>query len=150
MTTDSPLFRLFNEIAIISQLSSSMLERMLPEGMTIAQFIVLNHFVRLGGERSPAALAEAFQVTRATMTSTLHKLEAKGFVSIRPDEYDGRAKKVALTPAGAAMRTRCVARMDPALGRLGGLIDGATVEHLLPALADLRRVLDKDRETASP
>ena len=41
-------FQMFNEIGIISQLSSNRLERVLPEGMSIAQFSLLNHLVRLG------------------------------------------------------------------------------------------------------
>ncbi|MGH6951145.1 MAG: MarR family winged helix-turn-helix transcriptional regulator, partial [Vitreimonas sp.] len=69
---DDPVhFRALNEIGIINQLAQTIFERVMPAGMTLAQFIVLNHFVRLGGSRSPAELASAFQLTRATMTSTL-------------------------------------------------------------------------------
>ena len=42
-------FKFFNEIGIIAQLSGNKLERVLPEGMSLAQFTVLNHFCRLGG-----------------------------------------------------------------------------------------------------
>jgi DNA-binding MarR family transcriptional regulator len=145
MPDDSPLFRFFNEVGIIAQLSASLFERRMPEGMTLAQFTVLNHFVRLGGERSPAALAEAFQVTRATMTSTLHRLETKGLVAVRPDERDGRAKRVSLTPAGAAMREECIARLSPTLAQLSDRIDAEAIVRLLPSLANIRAVLDADR-----
>ena len=79
MSADPPVFRLFNEIGIISQLSGTILARVLPHGLSMAQFGVLNNFVRLGGERTPAGLAEAFQVTRGAMTNTLTRLEAQGF-----------------------------------------------------------------------
>ena len=90
------LFTLFNEIGIISQLSSARLARMLPHGLTVAQFSVLNHLVRLEGDWSPARLAAAFQVTKGTMTSTLQRLVAKGLISLEPDPSDGRAKHVKL------------------------------------------------------
>jgi DNA-binding MarR family transcriptional regulator len=145
MTRDSPLFRLFNEIGIVAQLSGNLFERAMPEGMTLAQFTVLNHFVRLGGERSPAALADAFQVTRATMSSTLQRLEGKGLVALRPDDADGRAKKVAITPAGAEMRERCVAALAPALRDLEAAIGPARIETLLPKVEALRKTLDSRR-----
>jgi DNA-binding MarR family transcriptional regulator len=144
-SADPPIFRLFNEIGIIAQLSSRLFESVMPPGMTLAQFTVLNHFVRLGGARSPAALADAFQVTRATMTSTLGRLEAKGLVAVTPDPDDGRGKRVVLTEAGRAMRERCIASLAPRLARLEDRIDDDEAAALLPALLHLRRVLDADR-----
>ena len=64
---DPPIFTLFNEIGIIEQLARQRLESVLPEGLKISHFSVLNHFARLGGERAPAELARAFQVTKAAM-----------------------------------------------------------------------------------
>ena len=61
---DPPAFRLFTEIGIIEQLARNRLERGLPDGLKVSQFVVLNHLVRLGGEWSPARLANAFQVTK--------------------------------------------------------------------------------------
>jgi DNA-binding MarR family transcriptional regulator len=106
---------------------------------------VLNHFVRLGGERTPAALASAFQVTRATMTSTLQRLEAKGLVSVAPDPSDGRSKRVSITDSGRAMRLACIEGLRPEIARLGTVIDLQRAEALLPGLADIRRALDADR-----
>jgi DNA-binding MarR family transcriptional regulator len=63
----------------------------------LALFTVLYHFTRLGGERSPAAQADVCQVTRATMTSTLQRLECKGLISVVPDHADGRGKLVSMT-----------------------------------------------------
>ena len=40
------LFRFFNEIGIIEQLSRNAFERVMPGGMKLSQFTVLNHFVR--------------------------------------------------------------------------------------------------------
>lgn len=145
MTSDPVQFRLFNEIGIIAQLATSMFERAMPKGMTIAQFSLLNHFARLGGGKNPAALASAFQVTKATMTSTLQRLAAKGLVSIVPDPADGRGKRVSITDEGRQMRERCVAALAPELGELSKLWSPIESEVILSRLAELRQRLDKAR-----
>jgi DNA-binding MarR family transcriptional regulator len=81
-------FQMFNEIGIISQLSSNRLERVLPEGMSIAQFSLLNHLVRLGGSWAPSRLARAFQVTKGAMTNTLQRLDAQGLIRVATDPDD--------------------------------------------------------------
>jgi DNA-binding MarR family transcriptional regulator len=144
---DPGLFRFFNEVGIIAQLSQRMFENVMPAGMTLAQFSILNHFVRLGGERSPAQLADAFQLTRATMTSTLGRLSDKGLVAIAPDPEDGRGKRVTITEAGRRMREACVTALGPEIERLDGLIDGESISLLVQHLSGIRKVLDSDRDS---
>ena len=146
MPTGSVQFQILNEIGIIAQLSQTIFERVMPLGMTLSQFTVLNHFARLGGTRSPAELASAFQVTRATMTSTVQRLESKGLVSVTPDPADGRGKKVALTEAGLAMREHCIAALGPELARLETRADGGEAGVLLEGLVRLRKHLDSARQ----
>lgn len=143
--TDPTAFSFFNEIGIIDQLARSRFEGVMPDRLTIAQFSVLNHFVRLGGEPSPATLARAFQVTKGTMTSTLHKLEARGFVEISPDPSDGRAKLVRITPAGRRAREACVRALEPALADLAEAIPEKRFKDALPFLRRLREHLDRSR-----
>jgi DNA-binding MarR family transcriptional regulator len=138
-------FRVLNEIGIIAQLSQTAFERVMPSGMTLSQFTVLNHFVRLGGSRSPAQLASAFQVTRATMTSTLQRLEAKGLVALHPDPADGRGKLVDITQAGKAMQSACIEALGPEFDRLGLGTLTAEMDSLLPLLQHLRQVFDMNR-----
>lgn len=142
---DNPLFRLLNEISIIDQLVTARFNSALPHKLTPAQFGVLNHFVRLGGVRSPAALADAFQVTRATMTSTLQKLAAKGFIDISPDPNDGRAKYVTLTETGRAARADALKDADPMFHDIADAISPEEITALLPMLETLRIWLDKNR-----
>lgn len=142
---DPPLFRVMNEIGIINQLATTRAERMLPAGLTLAQFTVLNHFVRLGGERAPAELARAFQVTKQTMTSTLARLARAGLVSIRPDPADGRAKRVAITPRGREVRESAVAAMARAFADADRLLPADELARLLPLLVALRQRLDSSR-----
>ncbi len=138
-------FRIFNEIGIITQLASAVLTRVLPRGLSMAQFGVLNNFVRLGGERTPAGLAEAFQVTRGAMTNTLARLEAQGFVEMRPDPEDGRGKIVSITAAGRRAREEALALLMREVGKLDGKVDWDELAQVLPKLEQLRKVLDAER-----
>ncbi|MCU0733641.1 MAG: MarR family transcriptional regulator [Hyphomonas sp.] len=146
MNRQDALFSFFTEIGILSQLSQTQFERLMPKGMTIAQFTVLNHCVRVGDGKSPAALARAFQVTKATMTSTLHRLEDKGLVTLAPDSRDGRSKLVSITAQGRQMREDCIAATGPWMARMGGLIENFDIQSLLRDLAGIRAVLDADRD----
>lgn len=147
MTDDPIAFEFFNEIGIIEQLARTAVERVLPRGITLSQFSVLNNFVRLGGERSPAGLASAFQVTRQTMTNTLQRLEAAGLVTSRPDPADGRAKIITITDAGRAMRQRCIEAQAPLLAELGDRLPETELAALLPGLRNVRILLDRARDS---
>lgn len=149
MTTppkDPALFTFFNEVGIIAQLSSNAFERVMPHGLTMSQFSVLNNLARLGDGKSPSWLAKAFQVTRGAMTNTLSKLEASGFVEVRRDEADGRGKKVYLTRAGAKARIAALKAQAPLLKELMGDFSEAEFEAAIPFLARLRAHLDAARD----
>mgnify|MGYP000503856416 CR=1 FL=1 len=94
------VFRLFNEIGIIAQLSTTRFERSLPYGMSRPQFSILNWFCRVDDQASPGRLAQAMEVTKGAITNSLKKLEAKNFITVSPDENSGRQKVVRLTPEG--------------------------------------------------
>lgn len=148
MSNKGPLaFQLFTEIAIINQLAQAGFAAVLPKGMTIAQFTVLNHFVRLGhDQQSPAQLASAFQITRPTMTSTLARMEKAELVAIRPDPEDGRAKLVSVTAAGEKMRELCLQRLAGPLADADALLSSETLAQLLPLLQEVRAKLDQLRD----
>lgn len=139
------LFGLFNEIGIIHQLASTAFERVLPYDLTQAQFTVLNHCVRLGDNKTPAQLADAFQVTRGTLTSTLGRLEAKGFITLTPDASDGRSKRILLTPLGRAAREEAIAAAAPLLMQAATALSADEFARLLPLLERLRGWLDANR-----
>lgn len=147
MTEDPRIFQLFTEVGIIDQLAGNAFERAMPKGMTRAQFTVLHHLVRLDlKDQSPAQLANAIQVTRPTMTSTLSRMAKAGLVTIRPDPSDGRAKLVSLTQAGRDMRDRCIAAVAPLLPVAETALNDAEVIHALDLLRRLRIVLDRARD----
>jgi DNA-binding MarR family transcriptional regulator len=138
-------FRMFNEIGIISQLSSNRLERVLPPGMSIAQFSLLNHLVRLGGAWAPSRLARAFQVTKGAMTNTLQRLEAKGLIRVTADPDDARGKLVEITDAGRRMREKCIRATGTAMSDIVKLVPTDDVGAVLPFLEHLRKTLDEGR-----
>lgn len=144
-TDEQLLFRLLNEIGIIDQLSSAAFERVLPHGLTRAQFTVLNHCVRMGDNKTPAQLADILQVTRGTMTGTLARLEEKGFIQLEPDAVDGRSKRVLLTKKGRAAREESVHAAFPLLSRARSAIPRDMVERLLPQIEIIRGWLDRNR-----
>ncbi|XOV84617.1 MAG: MarR family winged helix-turn-helix transcriptional regulator [bacterium] len=139
------LFTLFNEIGIINQLASTRFERVLPENLTLSQFSVLNNFVRLGGTRTPAQLADAFQVTKGAMTNTLQKLAARGCITIEVDANDRRSKLINITQRGRQLRETAVQAADQALLTLEDQIDLTHLDDLLTRLQHIRKVLDADR-----
>ena len=143
---DTPIFAFFNEVGIIEQLARNAFERVLPDGLRVSHFAVLNHFVRLGGDWAPARLARAFQVTKGAMTNTLQKLEARGLVEIRPDPDDGRGKLVRITPAGQRARDAAIAALAPEMKALGARFDEAAFAETLPFLREVRAHLDAARE----
>jgi DNA-binding MarR family transcriptional regulator len=140
-----PLFRFFTEIGIIEQLINTKLEALLPEGLKISQFVVLNHLVRMQGKWSPARLANAFQVTRAAMTNTLSRLESRGLIKIETDPGDGRGKLVSLSLTGQKMREKCTDNIEPYLGDIEKEFGEQNILLALPFLEEMRNYLDQHR-----
>ncbi len=143
---DPILFTFFNEVGIIEQLSRNAFERMMPNGMTVPQFSVLNHFVRLGGPKTPAQLASAFQVNRATMTNTLKRLKERGFISAARDERDGRSKQIDITDAGRKARDEAVKAVAPLLEDFASRMPMDRLKAILPVLQAVRADLDAERD----
>ncbi|MCM2561938.1 MarR family transcriptional regulator [Lutimaribacter sp. EGI FJ00015] len=141
----SPLaIALFSELLTADQLVRNRLSRVLPKGMEISHFSVLNHLARAGGERSPAQLAKSFHVTRGAMTNTLGKLEWAGYVHIRPDWDDARRKMVAISPAGRKARDAALAAISPMISELADELGEEKVRAVLPILRELRVKLEDD------
>jgi len=144
-TQERRWFALLNEIGILAQLSRALFEAAQDDGLSLPQFSVLNHLVRLGDGRAPLDLARAFQTPKASMTNTLARLEERGLIETRPHPKDGRSKLVHLTAAGSARRVAAIAAVEADLARIGALAEPEVVERLLPGLAALRRVFDDNR-----
>ena len=69
---------LFGEILALDQLVRNRLAKVLPKGMELSHFSVLNQLSHTKTERTPAQIAKSFRVTRGAITNTLNKLELSG------------------------------------------------------------------------
>lgn len=139
------LFGFFNEIGIIAQLSGAAFEKAMPDGMTLSQFSVLNHLTRLGDGWSPLRISRAMQVTKGAMTNTLGHLERKDLIDVKPDERDGRAKRVFITRAGRKMREACIASMVPYMVKFAADMPPENLANVLSLLQEIRKWLDEER-----
>ena len=135
---------LLSEIAMIDQLARARLGRVLPKGMELSHFSVLNHLAHAGDEKSPAQLARLFHVTKGAMTNTLGKLEAVGYIHVRPDWDDARRKFVAISPAGAHAREEAVRAVAPVFEELVAALGTDRIRASLPVLRELRGMLEGD------
>ncbi|MEP0945028.1 MAG: MarR family transcriptional regulator [Rhizobiaceae bacterium] len=140
------VFGFFNEIGIINQLSSALFQKRLADGVTVAQFSVLNHLTRVKDGQTPLALTSAFQVPKTTMTHTLAGLEKRGLIEMKPNLEDGRSKLVWLTPAGEKFRQQSIAALIEDMNRLKAQLDLPQMLQAIPTLTKVRQVLDEDRD----
>ena len=139
---DPVLFKVLTEISIISNLADREFERLMPGGLTLAQFGVLNHLLRLGVQQTIGEIASAMQVAQPSMSSTVKKLTDKSYVELIPDTEDRRVRRVKVTPAGRAARDRAVKATAPGLAALGEATPGVDWDVMLGELSRLRMLID--------
>ena len=142
--TDDIAVALFGELFMADQLARNRISKVLPKGMELSHFSVLNHLARINDERTPAQLARAFHVTRGAMTNTLTRMEWAGHIHIRPDWEDARQKFVAISPSGRAARDAAVATVVPLIGDVVQALGQDRVRALLSVLRELRVRLEDD------
>ena len=142
--TDDLAIALFGELFMADQLARNRISKVLPKGMELSHFGVLNHLARVQEERTPAQLALSFHVTRGAMTNTLAKLEWAGHVHIRPDWDDARRKFVAISPAGRAARDAAVQAIAPLIVEVVQALGADRVRAVLPVLREMRSKLEGD------
>jgi len=136
--TDSLAVALFSEILTVDQLARNNVAKVLPRGMELSHFSVLNHLAHTQNERTPAQLAQTFHLTRGAMTNTLGKLEMSGFVHIRPDWDDARRKLVTISPAGRSARDAALAAIAPIIAQAVEQVGHDKVRAILPVMRELR------------
>ncbi len=139
--SDPLAIALFSEILMAEQLTRNRISRVLPKGMELSHFSVLNHLAHVGDERSPAQLAKAFHLTRGAMTNTLNKLEWAGYVHIRPDWDDARRKMVAISTSGKAARDAALDIISPLIADAVRDLGSEKVRATVPVLRALRNNL---------
>lgn len=140
-------FRLFREINILDQLSRSLLEAKLPEGLIAPHFTVLSHLCQVGDGATPLELARTFQVPKTSMTHTLMGLEKRKLVAMRPNPADARSKQVWLLEEGRRVRGAGIAALGPEFSDIMEVVSLDEVAQVLPTLEKLRTYLDSNRKS---
>lgn len=135
---------LFSELLTVDQLAKMSVARVLPKGMELSHFSVLNHLAHVGTEKSPGQLAQTFHLTRGAITNTLNKLEWAGWVHVRPDWDDARKKMVSISPSGIAARDAALAAIAPVISELVDTVGQDKVKATLPVLRELRTKLNEN------
>ena len=132
----------FSEVIALDHLTRASIAKVLPRGMELSHFSVLNHLAQSNEERTPAQLAKTFHVTRGAMTNTIQKLKWAGWVHIRPDWDDARRKLVAISPAGMAARDAALAAIAPVISGVVDKVGDGKVRDALPVLRALRQQMN--------
>jgi DNA-binding MarR family transcriptional regulator len=130
---------LFGEILALDQLVRNRLAKVLPKGMELSHFSVLNQLSHTKTERTPAQIAKSFRVTRGAITNTLNKLELSGYIHVRPDWDDARRKMVSISPAGIVARNNALTAVTPIINELVSEMGEDRLKAIVPILRELRQ-----------
>ena len=106
----------------------------------------------VSGPRTPAELADAAGVTRATMTGLIDTLERDDFVKREPDPNDRRMMSVRLTPAGERFLSEFLPGHFQAIASLMSPLsetERKTLVHLLSKVQQHASTLNAGKKTAS-
>lgn len=132
----------------VSRLRRVVVDRALkPAGVTRSQWWVLAFLSRRDG-MTQTALAADLDLTKVAIGGLLDRMEGSGFVERRPDQRDGRIKRVHLTTAGAKFLATIRANIqDVEEDIMNGVSDHAlqvTAETLLTIKRTLRSMIEGD------
>jgi len=148
LKNDTPqLFAIMTEIGIIDQLATNLFAARLPSPMTMPQFSVLNHLIRLGNGQTPKQIARAFQVPNTSMSHTVALLAKNKFVELRQNDQDRRSKTLWVTPLGHTAHTAALSTVADDISVLHKEFEDKDVQDLLGLLTRLRSLLDAKRIT---
>ena len=109
--------------------------------MELSQFMLLNYLATISEERRPSQLAKLFQLTRGAMTNTLGKLEAAGYIHMRPDWDDARRKCVVISSSGRKVRDEGLKKINPLIEEMVEVVGVEKLRDVLPIIRDLRNTL---------
>jgi DNA-binding MarR family transcriptional regulator len=101
--------------------------------LSLVHLMVLN-LVEADGPQSMGQLAEALDVSVASVTGIVDRMERRGLVERERGEVDRRLILVSLTPEGAAVFSEMSARRRERLTRLVGALTDRQIAGLLDGL----------------
>jgi DNA-binding MarR family transcriptional regulator len=100
-----------------------------PHGIRITQFTILA-MLMLRGPTVLGALAKGLGLERTTLTRNLALLDANGWVGIRTDDTDSRARIITVTKAGRSLVHKAYPGWRKAQEQVSGAFGKAGVDAL--------------------
>lgn len=121
-----------------------------PLGLTRAQWRVLSRLNRIEG-CTQTELAAVLEIEKPTLGRLLDRLEEKEWIERRPDETDGRTKRLFITQSAQPVLKEMYSLADEVLdGAIAGLSPSeskALEKSLIQVKDNLTALMGKDRET---
>lgn len=139
-------YTFFSEISKIDQLCTTLVGKMLPDGVHPSHFALVLHLVRTGDGVTPLSLASAMNLSKATISHSIQVLEKRRFIETRPCELDARSKQVLLTAAGRAFCDEAISTAGRTFNHILRDEDRQIMTDALPGLAAIRKLLETHRE----
>ena len=133
---------LISEIFAVNQRAKNRFGRALPAGVELSHFVLLNHIANSKGEKSPAQLSAAFNLTKGAVSNTLKRLNWHGYIHISPDWDDARRKHISISHAGRKLVQEAMQAMLPIAADLVKDMGDDTIRQTLPVLRALRLHLE--------
>lgn len=131
-------FRSFQCDSLIKKTASQAIQEF---GLSSHQWIVLGalSYPEAGQGNTVGDLAQLLRVSRQSLTPTISRLEADGYIERVRSELDARAKVVRLTPAGADLWEATQASMGEFFDQA---LQGFSFDDLVTALHIFNRLLE--------
>jgi DNA-binding MarR family transcriptional regulator len=117
--------------------------------LTVSQLMVLQ-LLNAHGELTPRQLAQHVNLTQATITTLLDRLEERNFVSRRRSDQDKRRVHVALTKEGAKQLAQAPQTLHSRFTIQFGTLQAWEQTQILSALQRIAHMLDVASVDASP
>jgi len=105
---------------------------------------IFRHYDSPGGIRA-TDIAASLNVTKATASSTLHRLVDKGFITMQTIPEDAREKHISLTEKGLKAREY----FGRQFGAINAVIQNRITEDQLKTLIDALEIIRQNVETAN-
>ncbi|MEQ8661870.1 MAG: MarR family transcriptional regulator [Gammaproteobacteria bacterium] len=118
-------------------------------GLTTAQFVSLQT-IGAAGAMTAGELARALNLTQATVTAVVTRLEKRGFIARRRAEDDKRRVIVSPTAAGAALLAAAPTSLQARLERRFATLEPWERLHILAAVQRLAALMDATTLEAAP
>lgn len=123
LSTDRPEVRLDNQLCFSVYSASHTIEKqyqtlLKAQGLTYTQYLVLMALAEKDGV-SISSLAGRLDVSKATMTPLLRRLEEKGLLSREITQGNERQKRISLTETGRNLWTKSCGVSSEVFARIG-------------------------------